>query len=87
MTQPIPETDLVKIAEREVVAAAKAWMSTFQLGRVSLVDRFHAQRELLTAVTLLTAREGAACARIPDEYASGDCMAATIHLDDERGQQ
>lgn len=69
----IPETDSVKIAEREVIEAARAWWQAWQLDGGSNTQRRaeldNAEHKLLTAVTLLEAREG---------------MAATSHLDNEK---
>jgi len=76
----IPETDLVKIAEREVVEAGQKWYAIWReippQGATAQSAFEHrladAQCEVLAAVALLTSREA---------------MKATEHLDDERGQR
>lgn len=57
MSNPISETDLVKIAEREVVEAAKALAQRMNATRFM----FNAEEsQFLRTVTLLTAREAMA---------------------------
>jgi hypothetical protein len=65
-TNPIPETDLIAIAERGVIEAALKWHAE------GLSPSIDAEENLHKAVTLLECRAA---------------MAATTHLDDERGQQ
>jgi hypothetical protein len=58
----IPETDLVKIAEREVIEAAKAFTEKYSkwIERSGLDDEmFDSAGDLLAAVSLLESREAA----------------------------
>ena len=50
---PIPDTDLIRIAEREVIEAAKRWYQ--EVGRVGLSG--YETDELFAAVSLLESRE------------------------------
>ena len=70
----IPETDLVKIAEREVIDTAKAWARTFARHSISFIRRYETQHELLVAITLLESRE--------QESVLQKAMADTKHLEE-----
>ena len=54
-TDQLPETDLVKLAEREVIEAAKAWGNAFTFE--SSFGATQEEAELLKSIALLTERE------------------------------